>query len=95
MKFNITNAAVKMYKDEMDLEKGAALRLFVRYAGATSSGFSLGVLRDEPREDDFQTEIDGITFLVNPNDEWFVNNMTLDYNKREDRVLFNTPGLID
>ncbi|WP_062197973.1 HesB/YadR/YfhF family protein [Massilibacterium senegalense] len=95
MKFHITNAAVKMYKDEMELGQGDALRLFVRYAGATSSGFSLGVTRDEPREDDYKAEIEGITFLVNPDDEWFVNNMTLDYNQREDRVLFNTPGLMD
>ncbi|MGC4375730.1 iron-sulfur cluster biosynthesis family protein [Fictibacillus sp. Mic-4] len=93
MTFSMTESVIKLYK-EIELNAGEALRLFVRYAGGTNNGgFSLGVSPDEPREGDYVQEMNGLRFIVRPDDQWLINNMKLDYDDKNDQFICEIPAL--
>jgi iron-sulfur cluster insertion protein len=91
--FTISERAISLYKEEMGLKKGDCIRLFVRYLGASESGFSLGIEKDNPEEEDYIQAYDGIAFFVRPNDHWFIVDMTLDYDPEKDVIIAHFPAL--
>ncbi|OZM57546.1 hypothetical protein CIB95_04020 [Lottiidibacillus patelloidae] len=93
MAFTISKRAIELYREEMGLKKGDSIRLFVRYLGASDSGFSLGIAKDNPEEEDYIQNYDGIVFFVRPNDHWFVVDMTLDYDPEKDIIIAEFPSL--
>jgi uncharacterized protein YneR len=90
--FQISKSVVQMYKEEMELKDGDALQLFVRYAGGSSGGYALGVNRGTPTEHDYSESVDGIIFFVKPDDQWFVRNMSLDYDTDHDNFMWQSPA---
>jgi uncharacterized protein YneR len=92
--FSITRPAVELYKNEMDLNSGDALKFFVRYAGSgDSGGFSLGVELGIPSKEDYIQEVEGILFYVKPDDQWLVDEMFLDYDEKSDQFTCYLPSI--
>ncbi|OIJ11214.1 hypothetical protein BKP37_16325 [Anaerobacillus alkalilacustris] len=95
MEMRISEKAVELYKKEMDLVAGDALRLYVRVGGCGSGGFSVGVTKDEPSEKSFITKESGIRFFVEEEDFWYLNGMVIDFDEDLNYVTFDNPNLKD
>jgi iron-sulfur cluster insertion protein len=91
--FLVSERAVNLYKEEMGLQNGDALRLFVRFLGSSASGFTLGVVKDVPNEEDIVKTYGGILFVVRPDDHWFVKDMSLDYDPVKDKIIAEFPSI--
>ncbi len=90
--FSITSPVVEMYRQEMGLKNGDALKLFCRYAGS-ESGLCIGVERGMPTDDDYVQEVDGIRFFVRPHETWFVEKMKMDYDRSTDHFKIELPSI--
>lgn len=77
----VSKQAARFYKDEMALEDGDTLKLFVRYGGAGVGGFGLGVEMAHPDECDTQVTVEGVTFFFCPDDLWFISNVKLGFDE--------------
>ncbi|WP_298785758.1 HesB/YadR/YfhF family protein [uncultured Marinococcus sp.] len=95
MQMTITEEAGRHYKQEMDLGDGASVRLFVRIGGVGSGGFSIGVEPGEPSGPSYQTEAGGVRFFVEPQDQWYLDGMTISYHPAIDYLHFDNPRLGD
>jgi len=86
----VTKRAAHFYKREMELKNGDAIRLYVRYGGRQGrNGFSIGIERSETCGDVFdRTDIEGITFFADPDDRWFLDEVTLDADEELEDVVF-------
>ena len=75
MNIIITDAAMKWFLDEMEVEQGDTIRFYARYGGSSPfhEGFSLGMNREEPHDIAVEAIRDGIHFYIEKNDEWFFN----------------------
>jgi uncharacterized protein YneR len=91
--FQVSSSVVKLYRDEMNLTDGAAIQLYVRYTGGTSGGYGLGIDLGRPKGEDFKKSVDGITFFVKPDDQWFMENMDLDYDRSNDMFICKSPAI--
>ncbi|WP_059105682.1 iron-sulfur cluster biosynthesis family protein [Shouchella shacheensis] len=96
MNLEITPKAASFYKQEMDLQKGDTLRLYVRVGGVGSGGFSVGIMRDDdPSASAYVLERESITFFVTEDDFWYLDEMMIDYDEDLDMVVFNQPRFDD
>ncbi|QOY34879.1 HesB/YadR/YfhF family protein [Anaerobacillus isosaccharinicus] len=95
MQFTISEKAVELYKQEMDLKKGDSLRLYVRVGGCGSGGFSVGITKDQPSPTSFITEVNDIQLFVNEEDFWYLNGMTIDFDPDLNYVTFENPTITD
>lgn len=79
MRLQVEERAASWYKEEMALSDGDYLRLFVRLGGCGSvlPGLSLGIMRDEPREPGVQTQVQGVTFYMEQDQLWYLDNRDL------------------
>jgi len=75
----ITPAAAAFYQREMELASYQALRLYVRIGGFGSGGYSIGVQMDRPTKRDYQIQVNGVTFLINPDDTWYMDGLIIDH----------------
>ncbi|MFC7393385.1 HesB/YadR/YfhF family protein [Scopulibacillus cellulosilyticus] len=74
----VSEKVARFYKNEMALEDGDALQLFVRHGGIGIGGYALGVEKSFPRDLDIKQTIEGITFFARPDDLWFLDQLELD-----------------
>lgn len=92
VKILITEEAFQWFKDEFDLEKDDYMRIFVRYGGCGSfqQGFSLGVIKDSPKQAATTLLVNGVTFFVEEEDLWYFENknIKLDFNKAMKEIEF-------
>ncbi|AMA71548.1 MULTISPECIES: HesB/YadR/YfhF family protein [Aneurinibacillus] len=92
MKLIIDPAAMEWFRKEMDVKKGDAVRFFVRLGGCSTvqSGFSLGIAKEQPKEIGVSTVEGGITFYIEKEDAWYLNNsdLVVTYNKERDEIEF-------
>ncbi|MBU9721426.1 MULTISPECIES: iron-sulfur cluster biosynthesis family protein [Bacillaceae] len=95
MELTITNSAVQFYKNEMNLKNGDTVTLFVRVGGVGSGGFSAGIVIGTPVVPYFNYDKSGISFCVTEEDVWYFNDMTIDYNKDMEEVVFQNPKIGD
>lgn len=95
MNFEISDKAAALYKNEMGLIEGDALRLFVRVGGCGSGGFSVGVTKEKPSKSAATKTVDGIDFFVEEEDFWYLNGMKIDFNEDLNYVTFENPKLND
>ncbi|RSL33297.1 hypothetical protein D7Z54_11785 [Salibacterium salarium] len=95
MELTIKPGAALLYKEEMDLEDGEYLRLFVRIGGVGSGGYSIGVSIEKPEAEAYVLQEKGIYFFVNPQDQWYLNGMTISYDKTIDLLEFENPKIYD
>ncbi|MGW6300568.1 HesB/YadR/YfhF family protein [Peribacillus butanolivorans] len=79
MKLTISEQAAKWYSDELELQEGSHLRFYVRYGGHSSvqSGFSLGIMIEEPEAVAVATTLNKITFYVEEKDIWYFDGHDL------------------
>ncbi len=75
----ITPAAAAFYRQEMELSTDQALRLFVRIGGFGCGGYSIGVQVDRPTARDHKIQIGGVTFVVSPDDTWYMEGLVIDH----------------
>lgn len=79
MKLTISDQAVKWYIDELGLQEGSYLRFYVRYGGHSTvqSGFSLGIMQEEPETAAASTTLNEINFYVEEKDLWYFDGHDL------------------
>lgn len=86
MKISISDKAFEWYKEDMNLTEGDCVKFYVRYGGFNSfmKGFSLGVDKTNPEHAKAQFEKDGITFFMEDDDIWYLDNKDLivDFNEQ-------------
>ncbi|MFB4164220.1 HesB/YadR/YfhF family protein [Alteribacillus sp. JSM 102045] len=95
MDLTITPEAARHYKEEMDLKESDHLRLFVRIGGVGSGGFSIGVAKEKPEAEAYVLQEEGISFFVNPQDKWYLDGMTISYDKTIDFLQYENPKIYD
>ncbi|MGF2615974.1 hypothetical protein FZC84_11510 [Rossellomorea vietnamensis] len=73
MNISFSDKALNWFKEEMDIEEGDFIRFYVRYGGSSPlhESFSLGVNKEEPIDMGTKKEVDGTTFFIEENDQWF------------------------
>ncbi|PLR94122.1 HesB/YadR/YfhF family protein [Bacillus sp. T33-2] len=76
----INDSAYKWFETEFHAQKPFFIRLYPQYAGfgVQNKGYSLAFSLEKPEIAAQQQEIDGITFFVESNDEWFFNDTDLE-----------------
>lgn len=86
MAFTLTKAAAELYKQEMHLKAGDYVRFYVRYGGTNGpgNGFSLGVSLINPETIGEKIEQDGITFFIEQDDMWFLQDTDLTVQRNAD-----------
>lgn len=79
MRLLVEQAAANWYRSEMSLKEGDHLRIFVRLGGCGSvqPGFSLGVMRDVPRNPALNHVSEGIVFFMEEDNLWYLDNKKL------------------
>ncbi|MCA0755993.1 HesB/YadR/YfhF family protein [Paenibacillus sp. N4] len=79
MKLVVEQPAARWYKTEMGLADGDAVRIYVRLGGCGSvhPGLSLGVNKDVPRTIGLSDTVDGVTFYIEEDNLWYLDNRTL------------------
>ncbi|MBO7742567.1 HesB/YadR/YfhF family protein [Paenibacillus sp. MWE-103] len=79
MKLSVEQSAARWYIREMDLSDGDHLRIFVRLGGSGSvqPGYSLGVMKDIPRDPGIKDVVEGITFYMESDNLWFLEEREL------------------
>lgn len=93
MKLGINESAMNWFKKEMGIQSGDFVRFYARYGGFSTQhpSFSLGVSKELPNQMGTHTVMDGVTFYVEHDDMWYLDNVDLmvDYNKEKDELLFD------
>lgn len=93
MTFTIEPTALDWFRSEMGVQQGEFVRFFVRIGGCSTvqTGFSLGVAKEVPKEIGISTTIDGITFYMEKEDVWYLNeqNLRVSYNSSRDEIEFS------
>ncbi|WP_188455603.1 HesB/YadR/YfhF family protein [Virgibacillus oceani] len=79
MNIYVTEEAARWYKEELDIQKTAHIRFYVRYGGfgGLVPGFSLGVSLDSPHEIHTAYETENMTFYVEAKDAWYFEGKDL------------------
>lgn len=79
MNLVVEQSAARWYKQEMGLTVGDSIRIYVRLGGCGSvhPGLSLGVTKDEPRSIGLREDIDGITYFIEEDNLWYLENKSL------------------
>jgi iron-sulfur cluster assembly protein len=80
----ITPEAVQAYKKYAEFQEGEYYRLYVRTSGPGTGGLFYAVEKtqlDEVKEGDAVCKVEGIYFVIRPNDAWYFDGGTLSYNK--------------
>ncbi|WP_431026773.1 HesB/YadR/YfhF family protein [Lysinibacillus sp. LZ02] len=79
MKIVITEEAFTWFQEEIEVEQGDYIRFYARYGGSSPfhEGFSLGMNRERPHEIGIETDVNGVRFYIEKNDEWFFNEHDL------------------
>lgn len=74
LKLTVDAKAVEWFQREMDVQPGDSIRFFVRYGGSSpvNTSFSLGVVKEAPKEVGVSTKVNDILFFIIPDElEYF------------------------
>lgn len=82
LNLSISPKAARFYQQELNLQQGQAVRLFVRIGGFGCGGFSMGVQPAKPKTDDHIVQVDGVQFCVCPDDAWYMEGLLVDYHEK-------------
>jgi uncharacterized protein YneR len=76
----------------MDVKEGDSIRFFARLGGCSTvqSGFSLGMTKEKPRSAGISSVLEGITFFMEQEDLWYLNdqNLIVDYDEAAGELQF-------
>ncbi len=89
MILRVTPEAVQRFQKEWGFASGDTVRIFVRYSGFSESGpYSFGIMKDTPRYPAVLVEIEGISFFMEQNDTWFVEEEALTIAEANEEIVF-------
>ena len=79
MKITLSEDAAKWYEQELNLQKGDHVRIFVRYGGNSTiqTGFSLGIQVEEPMSVGTAITKNGINYFIEEADLWYFDSKDL------------------
>ena len=87
MKLSVTSSAAQWFIHEFDLQDGDAIKLSTRIYGGIETIFPdyfLSISVDDSSSSSFETVVEGIRFLIDPNDEWLLQNHILSIERTSD-----------
>ncbi|MGR7945242.1 MULTISPECIES: HesB/YadR/YfhF family protein [unclassified Paenibacillus] len=91
MNLVVEQAAARWYKEQMGLSDGDSLRIFVRLGGCGSvhPGLSLGITKEEPRNAGLKHLVEGITFYLEDDNLWYVDNkeLRISFNEQYEEII--------
>lgn len=70
------------YQRYADFRPGDTLRLYVRTGGPGTGGLFYAIEKDEQFADDAVFEVEGMIFVIRPQDFWYFHGGKLTYDKR-------------
>lgn len=72
--------ASQWFQSEMEVKKGESIRFLGKVYGETEihEGFSIGIRLEAPKNPLAQTIVDGITYYIETQDEWFFHSHNLE-----------------
>lgn len=74
----MTDEVINWYENELELNEGSKIRLFVRYGdGGSIPSFSLGIRLDEPNEIHSEYISENTTYFIEKSDAWYFENKNL------------------
>ncbi|MCR8845543.1 Fe-S cluster assembly protein HesB [Paenibacillus sp. SC116] len=89
MQLRVTEQAVKRFQSEWGFVNGDHIRIFVRYSGFSSSGpYSFGIIKEAPRYPAVTESVEGITFFMEENDVWFLEDQELTIDEKHEEIAF-------
>ncbi|MBL1224753.1 HesB/YadR/YfhF family protein [Enterococcus sp. BWR-S5] len=92
MKLEITPLAQQWFSQELQVAPGMGVRFYGKVYGNTNvhEGFSVGMSVDTPEKPLIQTEVDGQTYFIEENDEWFFTgyDLLVDYDAALDEPSY-------
>lgn len=94
MKLTITERASKWFNEELGLTEGKGIHFSGKVYGKTEvhEGFSVGMSVEEPGSNVLtSTEVDGITYFVNDEDDWFFSgyDLEVDFDLKKDEPIYH------
>ncbi|MDK7049555.1 HesB/YadR/YfhF family protein [Aerococcus sanguinicola] len=88
MDIQVSDAAVKFFKDEVAPGPGQGIRIYGKVYGSTNvhDNYSVGILVEAPQNVFAQVEKDGLLIFAEDEDQWFFEdyNLEIDYDAEED-----------
>ncbi|ALV20875.1 MULTISPECIES: HesB/YadR/YfhF family protein [Carnobacterium] len=92
MKIELTQNAIDWFEDEVGLMPGGGVRFLGKVYGKTDihEGFSVGMDIAQPGDVLAQEKINGITYFIDKNDEWFFSghDLQVDFDKKADEPIY-------
>ena len=93
MRLAVEQSAARWYIREMELSDGDHVRIFVRLGGSGSvqPGYSLGIMKDIPRNPGLLHVVEGITFYMEADNLWFLEDkaLVIRFLEREDDITMD------
>lgn len=98
MKIEVTDQALKWFRDELDLEPGDKINFYVQtYVHTGLHEHFTTAFKIEPHDNNASASvtIDRITFYINESDEWFFKGLDLlvEYNVETDEIEYKNTQL--
>ena len=90
MKLIVEQAAAKWYKEQMELQDGEHVRIYIKLGGCGSvhPGLSLGVMQDDPLEIGIETTVEGVHFFIEQSNVWYLEekSLTISFDAEQEEI---------
>lgn len=92
MNIRITPQAVACLKEEWGFADGDHIKIYVRYTGGGDEPLALGIMKEQPSPaiPTDQVTAGGLTFYMERDDQWFLEERTLTIDACGDQIRFIT-----
>lgn len=87
MSLIITPEAAACFTEVWGYQVGESIRVYVRYSSGSSEAFAFGITRDRPQSAALTAEQGGVTFFMEQDDVWFLENRDLLVDCGQDRDI--------
>ncbi|WP_206207658.1 HesB/YadR/YfhF family protein [Virgibacillus indicus] len=92
MKIIVTEQANKWFEEELELEKGDAVRFYGKVYGKTEvhDNYSVAMQVAEPNDVLAKATVNGITYFAEKWDEWFFSeyDFKIEYDEKADEIRY-------
>lgn len=92
MEINLSDSALKWFKEEIGVNSGDKVRFYAKFYGTSpvQEGYSLGFSKDDPINASVSKDYDGIVFFVEESDLWYFDshNLHVEYDEKHDEIEF-------
>lgn len=90
MQLIVEQPAASWYKQQLELENGESVRIFVKLGGCSTvvPGLSLGVNKELPINPGLSTTVEGITFFIEEANLWYLDNkgLRITFDERHEEI---------